>query len=58
MLSYSGHLFWFFLLRLLPNTDSLQQVQDYVRGHSRGGFRGGVRVVRPPNIRKAYVIQR
>ena len=40
MLSYSGHLFWFFLLRLLPNTDSLQQVQDYVKGHSRGGFRG------------------
>ena len=25
---------------------------------SRGGFRGGVRGVRPPKIRKAYVIQR
>jgi hypothetical protein len=24
----------------------------------RGGFRGGVRGVRPPKIRKAYVIQR
>jgi hypothetical protein len=24
----------------------------------RGGFRGGVRDVRPPKIRKAYVIQR
>ena len=25
---------------------------------TRGGFRGGVRGVRPPKIRKAYVIQR
>jgi hypothetical protein len=25
---------------------------------SRSGFRGGVRGVRPPKIRKAYVIQR
>ena len=27
-------------------------------GVLRGGFRGGVRGVRPPKIRKAYVIQR
>ena len=26
--------------------------------YTSGGFRGGVRGVRPPKIRKAYVIQR
>jgi hypothetical protein len=39
----------------------VQLAMSGVRTHnfsSRGGFRGGVRGVRPPKTRKAYVVQR
>ena len=40
------------------NKKHFKELTKYKNPITRGGFRGGVRGVRPPKIRKAYVIQR